>query len=106
MRYNPNTNRYRNVNPRALGNLLNCDTPVNCSGQSTGDCACTMEAMPEMNGRAGSAKLASACALEPSLAMVYSPYQYFDKIYSPYEALCHGTLFSELNKPWKAGGFR
>lgn len=50
--------------------------------------------------------LASACAGEPSLAMVYSPHQIFDNVYSPEDALANGTLFAELNKPWKAGGTR
>lgn len=34
-----------------------------------------------------------------SLAMVYSPRQYWRDTYSPVEALDHGTLFAELDKP-------
>lgn len=48
--------------------------------------------------------LASACGGVPSLAMVYSPRQSFRDIYSPLEALRQGTLFKELDKPWKGGG--
>ncbi len=33
------------------------------------------------------------------LAMVYSPYQCWRMLYSPDEALKHGTLFEELYKP-------
>ena len=33
------------------------------------------------------------------LAMVYSPYQCWRKMYSPNEALSKGTLFEELYKP-------
>ncbi len=33
------------------------------------------------------------------LAMVYSPYQCWHKLYTPDEALKHGTLFEELYKP-------
>ncbi len=33
------------------------------------------------------------------LGMVYSPYQSFRMLYSPDEALSHGTLFEELYKP-------
>ena len=40
----------------------------------------------------------------PSLAMVYSPFQVFRDIYTPQKALSRGTLFLELDKPWKAGG--
>ena len=35
-----------------------------------------------------------------SLAMVYSPCQEFDCLYPVEEALCHGTLFMELDKPF------
>lgn len=34
-----------------------------------------------------------------SLAMVYSPRQYWRDAYTPAEALDHGTLFRELDKP-------
>ncbi len=34
------------------------------------------------------------------LAMVYSPYQQFDNLFTPDEALCKGTLFVELDKPF------
>ena len=33
------------------------------------------------------------------LAMVYSPYQCWRMIYTPADALMHGTLFEELYKP-------
>ena len=35
-----------------------------------------------------------------SLAMVYAPCQAFDDLYSVEEALGHGTLFAELDKPF------
>ncbi|MBE6702252.1 MAG: spore coat associated protein CotJA [Ruminococcaceae bacterium] len=39
-----------------------------------------------------------------SLAMVYSPHQLFDGLYTPEVGLCHGTIFIELDKPfWGAG---
>lgn len=34
-----------------------------------------------------------------SLAMVHSPEQSFDGLYSPEDALAHGTLFEDLYKP-------
>ncbi len=40
------------------------------------------------------------CLAGRSLAMVYSPCQVFDGLYSPEEGLCAGTIFSELNKPF------
>ena len=43
------------------------------------------------------------CALPkqyPSLAIVYSPQQSFDGLFEPLEALCRGTLFSALDKPF------
>lgn len=33
------------------------------------------------------------------LAMVYSPYNEWKMIFSPEDALAHGTLFEELYKP-------
>lgn len=43
----------------------------------------------------------------PSLAIVTSPSQVWQKLYSPCDAMAHGTLFCELFKPWvgcKMGG--
>ena len=54
----------------------------------------------------GNGALASACGGMPSLAMVYSPHQIFENLYSAEEALEHGTLFIDLDKPWKVGGCR
>jgi len=34
------------------------------------------------------------------LAMVYAPYQTWKDIYDPATALCKGTIFEELNKPF------
>lgn len=47
------------------------------------------------------ARLGSACESSPSLAMAYSPFQYFHELYSTEEALERGTLFRELDKPWR-----
>ncbi len=33
------------------------------------------------------------------LAMVYTPVQHFQRLYSPEDALKRGTLFEELDKP-------
>ncbi len=45
---------------------------------------------------------------DKSLAMVYSPTQTWRGIYAPETAICRGTLFRELDKPWgvenKKGG--
>jgi hypothetical protein len=43
------------------------------------------------------------CLAGSSLAMVYAPWQSFDHLYEPEEALCHGTLFQELDKPFYGG---
>lgn len=37
---------------------------------------------------------------EPQLANSYVPYQYFDEIFEPCEALAHGTAFPELVSPY------
>lgn len=36
---------------------------------------------------------------ERQLAMMYSPYQCWHMLYSPDDALAHGTMFRELYKP-------
>ena len=38
--------------------------------------------------------------MHTSLAMVHSPEQPFEELYSPEEGLAHGTLFKELYKPF------
>ncbi|MBO5022987.1 MAG: spore coat associated protein CotJA [Clostridia bacterium] len=43
------------------------------------------------------------CLHGQSLAMVYSPCQEFENLYDTAEALCHGTLFSDLYKPFFGG---
>ncbi len=39
-----------------------------------------------------------------ALAMVYSPKQYWRKLYSPADALARGTLFTELDMPLEVRG--
>jgi len=108
-------NRYRGVDPRALGHLLDSDTPINCLSENTngGSCASAYRTNSRMGQRKAQdegcvhthgSHLASSCAGDPSLAMVYSPYQQFHMLYSTSDALCRGTLFKELDKPWKTGG--
>jgi len=48
---------------------------------------------------------ADRCLTGRSLAMVYSPCQSFDNLFSPSEGICSGTIFRELYKPF-AGGKR
>lgn len=110
-------NRYRGVDARALGHLLNSDTPINCLSENANECSCgsynrtnNLKGLRNSQGegciQTHDAHLASSCAGDPSLAMVYSPYQHFHMLYSTTEALCRGTLFMELDKPWKVGGTR
>ena len=40
------------------------------------------------------------CLYGRSLAMVYSPCQTFDGLYTPEVGLAHGTVFMELDKPF------
>ena len=41
---------------------------------------------------------------EKSLAMFYSPYQSFDMLFDYSSALCKGTIFKELDKPFLSKG--
>ncbi len=57
--------------------------------------------LPE-NGAGESAGAGCVCSdgtVRESLAMVYSPRQYWRDAYTPAEALDRGTLFAELDKP-------
>ena len=44
------------------------------------------------------------------VAMAYVPYQNAQKLYSPEQGICSGTMFPELNKPFdpkdKKGGMK
>ena len=58
--------------------------------------------LPETGGEATTPSAGCACGegtARESLAMVYSPRQYWRDAYSPVEALDRGTLFAELDKP-------
>ena len=37
------------------------------------------------------------------VGMMYAPMQEFRKLYTPEEALCRGTLFCELDLPFRGG---
>ena len=139
MKYNPEMNRCRGVDPRLLGQMLGSDTPIDADytpqNRRARTCGCGNRGNYSNRGVEGcgygnrsnyskrsvegcsactrnedaitaDGSLASACAGEPSLAMVYSPHQIFDGLFSTEEALEHGTLFVELDKPWKVGGCR
>ena len=123
MKYNPEMNRCRGVDPRLLGQMLGSDTPIDADytpqNRRARTCGCGNRGNYSNRGVEGCSactrnedaitadgSLASACAGEPSLAMVYSPHQIFDGLFSTEEALEHGTLFVELDKPWKVGGCR
>lgn len=38
---------------------------------------------------------------DPTVAMAYVPYQNFGKTYEPAQGLENGTMFLDLNKPFK-----
>ena len=39
----------------------------------------------------------------PALAMTYSPWQQWEAVYEPEVALCRGTIFPSLDKPFLKG---
>ncbi len=45
-------------------------------------------------------------AAEQSLAMAYVPIQAFENLYDTEKALCHGTIFQDLDFPFYGGSFR
>ena len=54
---------------------------------------------PRISGRGEGGCVGQSSSTPPSLAMVYSPEQSWRMIYTPEDALSHGTLFEELYKP-------
>ena len=57
------------------------------------------------NRPAESAKTPCGCpsSQQPALAMVYSPFQNWQKLYPPDIALSRGTMFEELDLPLEVG---
>ncbi len=63
-----------------------------------------MEPVPPQSGNGdngGAAAPSSFCMNACSLAMVYSPKQEWQELYSMENALSRGTLFRELDKPFE-----
>ncbi|MBO5248379.1 MAG: spore coat associated protein CotJA [Clostridia bacterium] len=44
-----------------------------------------------------------SCVDDLPVGATYAPMQKFRKLYSPEEALCRGTLFEELDLPFRGG---
>lgn len=63
-------------------------------GCHNGGCAWQSGTVAEQTGK---------CLAGSSLAMVYAPWQSFEELYEPEEALCRGTLFKALDKPFCGG---
>ena len=74
----------------------------NKNGQAISPETFSPDAPAPGNGAGGTPGTGCACGngtVRESLAMVYSPRQYWRDAYSPAEALDRGTLFMELDKP-------
>lgn len=66
------------------------------------NCGCAKSNMKRNMSPLSADMRSKACKKDDkSLAMVYSPYQEWGNIYGPEKALCAGTLFSELDKPFE-----
>lgn len=63
-------------------------------------CRVPINNAPEQERRPREAA-AAASSGSYSLSMVYSPFQRFDDLYSPENALVRGTLFAELDLPFE-----
>ena len=73
-------------------------------GAGASDSAATQNGAATGSAENGGANAGGGCyadegAVRESLAMVYSPRQYWRDAYAPAEALDRGTLFRELDKP-------
>lgn len=73
----------------------NTDMEKNENGFSPSPLNDSANGRSESNGNSDSGAQCS----DSQLAMVYSPYQCWRMLYSPDDALTHGTLFEELYKP-------
>lgn len=90
---NTNNNMYGNMNDMNDTNGMNGNRENMDSGMNHGMGWNNASRNGGCNGG-----MSSNCA-QRQLAMVYSPYQCWRMLYSPDEALNHGCLFEELNKP-------
>lgn len=73
-----------------------------CGGENAwgGGCASPRNDTPACNGGDAGCRHCPEEIHAPSLASVYCPMQCFRGLYSPAEALSHGTLFAELKLPF------
>lgn len=80
---------------------------VNNSSSSMKRCNCQWDNAKQNgnndNMRQGDNTFDSMCLGDLPPAMCYVPYQRWKKTYSAEQALCAGTLFPELNLPFKGG---
>ena len=98
MENNPTRVSRERINENYLRQMLRDDTRGCARGK-----ACERQCAP-------SARSISACEMSDkptcrgyeSLAMVYSPVQAFGELYDVKTALCRGTIFKELEKPFLA----
>lgn len=76
----------------------------NMKGNSMNSCKMqTMQSMQNMKGQ-GMCFPKFETAKDMTVAMAYVPWQTFSEVYEPDKALRNGTVFPELNKPFKGRG--
>ena len=100
MENNPTRVSRERINENYLRQMLREDTRGrgcgSCERQERSERSCRMST-PACEGMGE-----SACGGRVSLAMVYSPVQSFSELYDVKNALCRGTVFKELDKPFLA----
>lgn len=85
---------------RSSRSMLGHAAPVAPTGTApySAPCACRIDAEAPRASYADGAQ--STEGAMPALAMIYSPNQVWQDIYSEEDALTRGTIFAELDKPF------
>lgn len=91
---------YARTNMRSSQMRITAEMSPYSAGARTSDFKADCSGTGARQGRNG---CTNDCLRGQSLAMVYSPCQVFENLYDPSEALCRGTLFSDLYKPFWGG---
>ena len=87
--------------------MLQRNGPVQRGSGQRATCPCAAFTENNRTIGAGDACMNSVCSLRNGGDVIYAqatvPFQVYTNGFSPDEALCHGTLFPELLRPYTAG---
>lgn len=100
-----NTNcrgQMRNTDRGCMNSSMNASKPMPCPEQHS--CRPVQQQSCQPKTRCPENPTCITCALRATermpVGMTYTPYQEFIRLYEPCEAICRGTIFCDLDKPF------